>query len=219
MLRDRSGASARTAIHVALWASCLWDASVFAAGGDRRVETTYIVVHAVSGPLVDEPASWSPACRQGTLQYAGKSEKTAREWATELRRDTKAHYVVGERGEVERALASSLVANHAGYSRIGTDPRNPNEYSIAIELINDADGNDVYEPEQLDALVCLVRDLRDEFSIQLNHIVRHSDIDSRAVHCPHLSPPTVKVKQDPGANFPWNEFIVRLADGPSCEPR
>ena len=137
--------------------------------------------------------------------------RTPHEWAVELAREKKAHYVVGERGEVVPALDRVLIANHAGYSRIGDDPRNPNEYTLAIELVNDGDGKDPYEPAQLDALVRLVAELRREFDVPLDRIVRHSDIDARAVLCPHLSPPIVKVKQDPGAVFPWATFLVRLA--------
>jgi N-acetyl-anhydromuramyl-L-alanine amidase AmpD len=190
---------------------------LIAAGGDQRAETTYIVVHAVSGPIVEDVASWTPRCARGPVVFTGKTDRTAKQWADELARDRKAHFVVGERGEVEPALDRRLVANHAGYSRIGRDPRNPNEYSLAIELVNDGDGIDPYEPAQLDALVCLVARLRNEFDIPLDHIVRHSDIDTRAVACPALSPPVVKVKQDPGASFPWNDFVVRVATTSACE--
>ena len=186
---------------------------LLAAGGDRRSETSYIVIHAVSGPIVEDGSSWTPRCVSPVV-FSGKTAKGPREWADELRRDKKTHFVVGERGEVEAALDKHLIANHAGYSRIGRDPRNPNELSLAIELLNDVDGTDPYEPAQLDALVCLVAGLQREFGVPLDHIVRHSDIDARSVVCPDLTPPIVKVKQDPGVDFPWNDFIVRLAKSP-----
>ena len=56
-----------------------------------------------------------------------------------------------------------------------------------------------------------------QFGIPLDHIVRHSDIDARAVVCPAFTPPVVKVKQDPGARFPWNDFVVRVATASACE--
>lgn len=189
---------------------------LLAAGGDRRTETSYIVVHAVSGPIVGEPASWTPRCAAGPVVFTGKTEKSARAWADELRRDKKTHFVVGEGGEVEVALDKHLIANHAGYSRIGRDPRSPNEFSLAIELLNDGDGVDPYEPAQLAALVCLVAGLQQEFGVPLDHIVRHSDIDARSVVCPTLTPPVVKVKQDPGASFPWSDFIVKLGRPAPC---
>jgi N-acetyl-anhydromuramyl-L-alanine amidase AmpD len=189
------------------------------AGGDRRLETSYIVIHAVSGPIVEDSASWTPRCHPGPTTFTGKTGRTAREWADELARELKAHYVVGERGEIEPALDRLRIANHAGYSRIANAARNPNEFSVAIELVNDGDGNDPYEDAQVDALVCLVTELRREFGVPLDHIVRHSDIDARSVSCPELTPPIVKVKQDPGARFPWNDFVVRVANADCRSPR
>ncbi|KQN25957.1 N-acetylmuramoyl-L-alanine amidase [Sphingomonas sp. Leaf33] len=107
------------------------------------------------------------------------------------------HYLVYEDGTVHRLVAEEKRAWHAGKShwRGLTDL---NSASVGIEIVNP--GHEYkyvpYPPEQIDAVVRLVAEIKDRWQITRGNIVGHSDIAPAR-------------KRDPGELFPWHELARR----------
>ena len=110
------------------------------------------------------------------------------------------HYVVDEDGSVLRLVAEDKRAWHAGRSHWrGID--DVNAVSIGIEIVNPGHdwGYRPFPPEQIDALIQLVADIKDRHGITRGNIVGHSDIAPVR-------------KRDPGELFPWHSLArLRLA--------
>lgn len=120
------------------------------------------------------------------------------EWFINPLSKVSAHYLIDKDGGVYQFVEDSEKAWHAGVSSLHGRP-NCNDYSIGIELV-DADDNNPYPMEQMDALLELCSDLCVRHGIPLNRVVGHNMV---------AEPPGRKV--DPGKDFPWNEFLVTLA--------
>jgi N-acetyl-anhydromuramyl-L-alanine amidase AmpD len=78
--------------------------------------------------------------------------------------------------------------------------------SIAIELINDGDGNDPFPEEQLAALVVLLRGIEQRHGIGRGGVVRHSDLDLARLSCDRAQ----RRKVDPGPAFPYESVLDRV---------
>jgi N-acetylmuramoyl-L-alanine amidase len=111
-----------------------------------------------------------------------------------------AHYTIDLNGDVYAHVHPDQRAWHAGVSEWkctdGCTRTGLNDYSIGIELVNKGHefGYHEFPNEQIDALIKLMRELRTEYNIPLEHIVGHEDIA-----------PTRK--QDPGDLFPWQRLV------------
>ncbi|HEU0043559.1 N-acetylmuramoyl-L-alanine amidase [Sphingomonas sp.] len=108
-----------------------------------------------------------------------------------------AHYLVEEDGTVHALVDEQRRAWHAGRAhwRGITDV---NSASIGIEIVNPGHdwGYRPFPPEQVDAVVRLVMQVKGRHEITRGNIVGHSDIA-----------PTRK--RDPGELFPWHELARR----------
>lgn len=106
------------------------------------------------------------------------------------------HYLVDRSPpRIYRLVAEDRRAWHAGKS-YWQGQTHLNASSIGIEIVNAGNGGDPagayapYPPEQIDAVVALVRDLERRHGVRPHRIVGHSDIQPQS-------------KQDPGPLFPW----------------
>lgn len=108
------------------------------------------------------------------------------------------HYLVRDRPPtIYRLVDESRRAWHAGVSSWQGSTQ-LNASSIGIEIVNLGDRTgqwQEYPPEQIDAVVALVKDIVRRHDIRPDRIVGHSDIAPQR-------------KIDPGPRFPWK----RLAD-------
>lgn len=107
-----------------------------------------------------------------------------------------AHYVIGEDGTVYRLVAEEHRAWHAGVASWENEG-DVNARSIGIEIANG--GHDFGLPDfpepQIDAVIALLGDILQRWSLKPSRVVGHSDVAPER-------------KLDPGEKFPWK----RLAD-------
>ena len=104
------------------------------------------------------------------------------------------HYTIDVSGDIYAHVLPEKRAWHAGISHWkGRDGLN--DYSIGIELVNAGHehGYTPFPDAQIEALMALMRTLRDQFDIPLYNIVGHQDIAPIR-------------KQDPGHLFPWGRL-------------
>ena len=105
-----------------------------------------------------------------------------------------AHYLVEEDGRVFQLVPEERRAWHAGRGVwLGED--DVNAASIGIEIVNPGHefGYRPFPDAQIAALIALVADIRDRWTIPDNRIIAHSD----------LAPDR---KEDPGELFPWKRL-------------
>lgn len=109
-----------------------------------------------------------------------------------------AHYVIDRDGMVYQLVDEQKRAWHAGVST-WDGKTDINSCSVGIEFqcpaIDDELGD--FTLEQLKAGILLCREICKRYSITAHNVVRHSDIAPGR-------------KKDPGASFPWDEFIKRV---------
>ena len=118
------------------------------------------------------------------------------------------HYYIDTNGSVHRFVADARVANHTrGYNSrsIGIELSNPGRYPSW----NDSRHQQFttpYTKEQIDALLALLRQLRNELP-HLQYIAGHEDLDRRLE--PASDDPSIMLprRRDPGPLFPWNEVV------------
>ncbi len=111
-----------------------------------------------------------------------------------------AHYVVEEDGTVIRMVDEADRAWHAGQS-LWRGITDVNSASVGVEIVNPGHefGYRPFAPEQLEALIPLVADIKQRHAISRGDVVGHSDIAPRR-------------KRDPGELFPWSKLAkLRLA--------
>lgn len=106
------------------------------------------------------------------------------------------HYMIGENAEIYKFVDEDKRAWHAGRASWG-DCKDINSASIGIEIWNTGHEYNFEDfiPEQIDALIGLINDIRTRWAILDKNILGHSDVAPGR-------------KLDPGEKFPW----VRLAD-------
>ena len=105
-----------------------------------------------------------------------------------------AHYVVDEDGGVLRLVAEARRAWHAGRG-VWQGETDCNAASIGIEVVNPGHefGYRDFPEAQIEAVIRLMGDIRDRWTIPDARIIAHSD----------LAPDR---KQDPGELFPWKRL-------------
>jgi N-acetylmuramoyl-L-alanine amidase len=165
------------------------------SGVQLRSTVDLIVIHTIGGP----------SCQNSSVAYptiAGDAKR----WLTyfEDHENIGIHYVIGRAGEMLAGIRENEIAYHA-YGN--------NQTSIGIELVNNGDGSDPFPPEQISALVKLLRELCSRYGLSVDKIKGHEDIDKRMFQC---GSSLFKEKVDPGLAFPWHG--VREALSPLSLP-
>lgn len=156
--------------------------------GEKRSEVREIIVHATGGP----------SCQGGKVVFSPAGEVGRLKMFFERSRSVSIHYIIGRDGEVARSVPENEIAFHA---------IDHNEQSIGIELINAGDGQDPYPPEQIEALAKLIEGIQKRWRIPLSEVKGHEAVDHSTFRCGGR---LVRRKQDPGAQFPWDRFKLRL---------
>lgn len=152
----------------------------------------------------DRITIWSPHRRPRRVAISaivlhdtyGKSAESSARWFENTTSGVSAHFVIERNGLVYQCVPLDQVAYHAGKSVLHGIGE-VNEFSIGVELAND--GKEPYPEEQIDKLVTLVASLCQEYVIPLNKVVGHDQV---------ATPPGRK--RDPGADFPWYEFLLAV---------
>jgi len=104
------------------------------------------------------------------------------------------HYLIGRDGKVLQLVAESQRAWHAGASWWGGQT-DMNSASIGIELDNN--GREPFPPAQIEALLTLLREIRERHAVPRANFLGHADIAPAR-------------KTDPSVFFPWD---VLAAEG------
>jgi N-acetylmuramoyl-L-alanine amidase len=101
------------------------------------------------------------------------------------------HYMIGEHAEIYNFVDEDKRAWHAGRASWG-DCTDINSASIGIEIWNTGHEYNLEDfiPEQIDALIALINDIRTRWDIHDKNILGHSDVAPGR-------------KLDPGEKFPW----------------
>ncbi len=131
------------------------------------------------------------------LHYTGM--RTAEEAVARLRDPAarvSAHYVVDADGSILRLVPEERRAWHAGRG-VWQGETDCNAASIGIEIVNPGHefGYRSFPDAQVEAVVALVADIRERWTIPDARIIGHSD----------LAPDR---KEDPGELFPWKRLAV-----------
>lgn len=102
-----------------------------------------------------------------------------------------AHYVVAADGTLYRMVEDARRAWHAGESHWrGVSSVNANSIGIEIDNGGHAHGLPEFPPKQMEAVLSLLRSLKERYLIPDRNIVGHSDV-------------AFLRKQDPGEKFDW----------------
>lgn len=108
------------------------------------------------------------------------------------------HYLIGRDGLAYETVDPERRAWHAGKGELW-GRSDPNTWSIGVAFVDvDRAVLDEYPEVQLDVGAELVASLAGRYKIQLNRIVGHE----------HVAPGR---KVDPGADFPWRDFLLGVA--------
>jgi N-acetyl-anhydromuramyl-L-alanine amidase AmpD len=161
--------------------------------GARRGLVDTVIVHAISGPT----------CDNGVVVFSG-APGDAERWKAFFDRHPflGIHYVVDREGVVLASTPESRIANHA---------LDHNDTSIGIELVHNGDGEEPFEPMQIEALIALLKSIRGRHRIPIENIRGHGEVDERTFGC---GGKVYKTKVDPGANFPWARVRAALRGEP-----
>ncbi len=135
-------------------------------GPTRTQPIDMIVIHSTGGPTCDAATGKPIWVKAGTMDENMRT--------IEAHPKLGIHYMIGRDGALRASVPEDQIAHHVlTYSG----------RSIAIELINDGDGRDVFSDAQLDALVKLLRDIVQRRGVKRDGIKRHSDLDFAKLPC------------------------------------
>lgn len=129
-----------------------------------------------------------------------------------------AHFLIDHTGKVFECVDPDQQAYHAGGSKLG-DQENLNSTFIGIELLVEGDhtygsfleaikNEGTFTENHYHSCQHLCKQLIDEFDIDIDRIVRHSDVSG-----PDVRPDP---KKDPGSGFDF-DYIVASLNGKSNE--
>jgi N-acetylmuramoyl-L-alanine amidase len=159
----------------------------------RTQPINMVVIHATGGPSCD--------AKTGRPIWVGAGTLVANLRFIEAHPKLGIHYMIDRDGSLRSSVPEHQIAHHV-FRFSGR--------SIAIELINDGDGVDPFPAPQLDALVGLLRDIRQRRGMAKDGVVRHSDLDTDVMPCDHSR----RRKVDPGHAFPFQPVLDRVFAAP-----
>jgi hypothetical protein len=179
----------RAALVVALFACACADAGAVKSGPTRAGPLQMVVIHATGGPVCDGHA--------GKAVWVGAGELRANIRTIEAHPRLGIHYMIDRDGSVARSVPEQQVAHHVyRHSR----------HSLAVELVNEGDGQDPFPEAQIEALVALLKDIAARHRLGRQAIKRHSDLDRTRMPCA----PERRRKVDPGDAFPHEDILDRV---------
>ena len=106
------------------------------------------------------------------------------------RTQVSSHYVIGDNGDVYHMLNDYFRGWHGGVGKWGNNA-DLNSSSIGIELDNN--GFEEFSEAQIQSLLAVLKNLKEDYNIPAENFIGHSDIA-----------PGRKV--DPNVNFPWKRL-------------
>ena len=158
-------------------------------GNPRTQAIDMVVIHSTGGPTCDDATGKPIWVKAGTLAEDMRQ--------IEAHPKLGIHYMIDRDGTLRASVPEDEVANHVFHY---------SGRSIGIELVNDGDGRDPFPKAQLDALVKLLRDIKQRRGITRDSIKRHSDLDHAPLSCDRAQ----RRKVDPGAAFPYKAVLDRV---------
>lgn len=158
-------------------------------GPERTEPVELVVIHSTGGPTCD--------ARTGRPVWVGAGTMEDNLRRIEAHPRLGIHYMIDRDGTLRASVPESQVAHHV----FGHSLR-----SVAVELINDGDGQDPFPTPQLDALVTLLRSLVQRHGLQAGQVKRHSDLDLGRMPCA----PERRRKVDPGEAYPHERVLERV---------
>ncbi len=167
--------------------------SVALSSGDKRTKVDKVIIHSIGGP----------ECKDNKIVSLPASG-TAEAWI-EYFADHKVlgiHYIIDKAGNVAKGIPEDEIANHA---------KGSNDTSIGIELVNWGDGKDPYTLEQVTALIKLLKEIQQRWSVSTDRILSHAQVDKQFLEC---GGKRIKLKQDPGENL----YLEKLLE-PDFQPK
>jgi N-acetylmuramoyl-L-alanine amidase len=179
----------RCLLAVALIALSATHAQARRDGPARTEAIDMVVLHSTGGPTCDKQTG-KPIWVKG-----GAMEENMRN--IEAHPTLGIHYMIDRDGSLRKSIPEQQVAHHI-FRYSGR--------SISIELINDGDAVDVFPSAQLDALVALLKDIKQRRDIARSGVKRHSDLDAGVMPCDRSK----RRKVDPGSAFPFEATMNRV---------
>jgi len=162
-------------------------------GSVRTQPIDMVVIHSTGGPTCDAKSGKPIWVGAGTL------EENLRQIEANPRLGI--HYMIDRDGTVRTSVPEDQMVHHVFHY---------SQRSIAIELINNGDGIDLFPEVQLTSLVSLLRDIKQRRGITRDGIKRHSDLDHARLSCDKAH----RRKVDPGAAFPYASILDRVFQPP-----
>ncbi|MDQ7030716.1 MAG: N-acetylmuramoyl-L-alanine amidase [Ardenticatenia bacterium] len=135
-----------------------------------------------------EEAIWRPSPNKNprgrfkvdtvVLHATGGGLEPSLNWLTNPNSKVSAHYVIAKDGTLYQLVEESMMAWHAGKSRMPPpdNRENVNWFSVGIELENANTGRDPYPEPQLATLIRLLRHLVTRYNVPRRNIVTHRDV-------------------------------------------
>ncbi len=131
------------------------------------------------------------------IHYTGmKTAEDALDRLCDPTSEVSAHFTIDEDGTIYRHVDPDKRAWHAGVSQ-WRDREGFNDFSIGIELVNPGHefGYRPFPEGQIEALIILMKSLYQNYPINPELVLGHSDIAPDR-------------KQDPGELFPWDQLVA-----------
>jgi N-acetylmuramoyl-L-alanine amidase len=155
-------------------------------GPKRTVPIDMVVIHTTGGPLCDPATGRVLWIKGGALQDNLRTINAHPVLGI--------HYMIDRDGRVHPSVPEAEVAHHV---------KTHSQRSVAIELINDGDGQDPFPSAQIAATVVLLRDLAARHPLRRHGVVRHSDVDRSTMPCDASR----RRKVDPGPLYPHGHVL------------
>lgn len=155
-------------------------------------EVDTIILHAMINPNVGGQEQYSALACRNLLNSLGLST----------------HYMIDRLGKIFQCVDEVREAWHAGRSKM-PDPDNRrirnsvNPFSVSIELLSDGQE---FTDEQYVAAIGLVAEIMTRLPIE--NILGHSDVATTEVRAEVGQ----EAKTDPGENFNWTWFLLKLKE-------
>ena len=148
-----------------------------------------VVIHSTGGPTCDAAT--------GTAIWVGAGTLDDNLRYIEAHPVLGIHYMIDRDGTLRASVPEGQVAHHV--YRYSTR-------SIAIELVNDGDGRDLFPEVQITSLVKLLREIQKRHTIPRANIKRHADLDTAPLPCDRIQ----RRKVDPGGAFAHEAVLDRV---------